>query len=319
MRAIVTGAAGFVGSSLSEAVLDRGGSVVGVDCFTDYYARAIKERNLGRLRDESRFRLVEDNILNVDWAPLLAETDVVFHQAAQAGVRASWGAEFRNYTDWNVLGTQRLLEAIKALPVADRPRVVYASSSSVYGERTNFPFFESDRPAPISPYGVTKLAAEHLAVLYAHNFGVETVSLRYFTVYGPRQRPDMAFHKFLRAIIQGEELPIYGDGLQTRDFTYVSDAISANFAAAENGRPGGVYNIGGGSQVTVNHTLEVLAKVSNRPVKINRMEKQHGDVTHTAAATTLANEELAWKPQVSLEEGLSRELPYVEELIAAGL
>lgn len=319
MKAIVTGAAGFIGSTLSEEIIRRGGTVTGVDCFTDYYPRTIKDRNLKALRTNPGFRFVEANILQVDWAPLLDGCDVVFHQAAQAGVRASWGKDFKVYTDWNILGTQQLLEAVKQLPAAKRPRVVYASSSSVYGERDKFPFHETDVPAPVSPYGVSKLAAEHLSVLYWHNFKVETVSLRYFTVYGPRQRPDMAFHKFIRAVYNGEALPLYGDGEQTRDFTYIADAVNANIAAAERGTPGGVYNIGGGSRVTVNHCFRILEKVMERPVKINRLERQHGDVTHTAAATVLAEREMKWKPQVSLEDGLRAEAKYVRELMDEGL
>ncbi len=319
MKAIVTGAAGFIGSSLSEEIIRRGGTVVGVDCFTDYYPRAIKERNLRNLRNNPGFRFVEKSILDIDWAPLVDGADAVFHQAAQAGVRASWGKDFKVYTDWNILGTQQLLEAVRAVPKERRPRVVYASSSSVYGERDTFPFYETDRPQPLSPYGVSKLAAEHLAVLYWHNFKVETVSLRYFTVYGPRQRPDMAFHKFIRAVNKGEALPLYGDGLQTRDFTYIADAVAANLAAAENGHPGGVYNIGGGSRVTVNHCFEVLQKVMDREIKIQRLERQHGDVSHTAAATELAEREMKWKPKVSLEEGLRAEAQYIKELLAENL
>ncbi len=319
MKAIVTGAAGFIGSTLCEAILERGGSVVGIDSFTDYYDRRLKERNLTNSRENSRFSLLEEDIRLSEWGELLEDIDIVFHQAAQAGVRASWGEEFSLYTDWNILGTQKLLEAVRKLPKEKRPRLVMASSSSVYGERTDFPFYETDMPQPLSPYGVSKLAAEHLGVLYHRNFGVETISLRYFTVYGPRQRPDMAFHKFLRAIHGGREIPVYGDGTQTRDFTFISDAVEANLAAAENGLPGAVYNVGGGSRVTMRHCFEVLETVTGKPVKIEYLERQYGDVTHTAADTSKANREMKWQPKVSLEEGLRRENDYVLDLLKEGL
>lgn len=317
MKALVTGAAGFIGSTLSEALLARGDEVTGVDSFSDYYPRAIKERNLRALREDARFRLVEADLLEIAWPGLLDGVDVVFHQAAQAGVRASWGEDFSIYTNSNILATQRLLEAVKGSPNA--PRVVYASSSSVYGERVKFPMRETDTPQPVSPYGVSKLAGEHLCVLYARNFGVHTASLRYFTVYGPRQRPDMAFHKFIRAACEGRAIPVYGDGEQTRDFTFISDAVAANLAAAERGEPGGVYNIGGGSRVTVKHCLEVLARVTGLEPRVENLARQDGDVTHTGADTALALDILEWKPAVSLEEGLAREAHYVQELIAEGL
>ncbi len=317
MRALVTGAAGFIGSTLSEALLDRGWGVTGLDAFTDYYARALKERNLRNLRNRSGFRLVEAWLHEADLRTLLDGVDVVFHQAAQAGVRSSWGAEFRLYTEWNVLATQVLLEAARSMP--QPPRIVYASSSSVYGERETFPFRITDRPEPMSPYGVTKLAAEHLCVLYARNFGVHTVSLRYFTVYGPRQRPDMAFHKFLRAIHAGGAVPLYGDGEQTRDFTYIDDAVEANLAAAEHGVPGGVYNVGGGSRVSMNEVIRDLAAATAREVKVNRLPRQPGDVTHTFADTTETARDLKWSPKVALREGLSREWDYIQALVAEGL
>jgi len=317
MKALITGVAGFLGSSIGDALVARGDSVVGVDCFTDYYARAIKERNLAALRRNRLFTFHEINMLDAAWAELLDGVDVVFHQAAQAGVRASWGAEFDRYTSWNILATQQLLEAVKN--GGKRARVVYASSSSVYGERAQMPMREGDVPRPLSPYGVSKLAAEHLCVLYTENFGVETVSLRYFTVYGPRQRPDMAFHKFLRAVHTGKEIPLYGDGEQTRDFTFVADAVAANLAAAERGRPGAVYNVGGGSRVTVRHCLDLLHEVTGIAPRIKHLEKQHGDVTHTGAETLLAEKEMGWVPKVPLRDGLALENTYVQALMAEGL
>lgn len=317
MRAIVTGVAGFLGSTLAEALVDRGDSVLGIDCFTDYYARAIKERNLSGLRERPNFEFFAANMLDLRWDNLLEGVDVVFHQAAQAGVRASWGAEFECYANWNVLATQRLLEAVKQSPVP--PRVISASSSSVYGERIDLPMRETDLPKPVSPYGVTKLAAEHLCVLYAKCFGIHTASLRYFTVYGPRQRPDMAFHKFLRAIFTEKEIPQYGDGQQTRDFTFVRDAVAANLAAAENSEPGGVYNIGGGSRVTLAHCLEVMGRVVGTEPRIKILPRQHGDVTHTAADITRARDVLGWRPEVGLEDGLAAQATFVRKLLEEGL
>lgn len=319
MKSLVTGCAGFIGSTLSEALVDRGDQVIGVDCFTDYYARQLKERNLLRLREDRAFELHEVDLMWADWEKLLDGVDVVYHQAAQAGVRASWGDDFWMYTEWNILGTQKLLEAIRRMPEASRPRLVYASTSSIYGERDVFPFRETDRVEPVSPYGVSKLAGEHLCQLYSHNFGLETCALRYFTVYGPRQRPDMAFHKFIRAVFKGEAIPLFGDGEQTRDFTYVADIVAANIAAAKHATPGRLYNIGGGSRVTVNHTLEVLGKVMDMEVKVDRQPRQYGDVTHTAADTGRARTELGWNPAVPLEEGLRAERDYVKELMAEGL
>lgn len=305
-KIIVTGAAGFVGSTLATHLLADGARVIGVDCLTDYYDTRIKERNLAPLLENPNFEFIRKPILEVDWAPLLKGCSTVYHQAAQAGVRASWGASFDCYTTWNVLSTQHLLEAMKGTGA----RMVYASSSSVYGETRLLPMSEEHRPQPMSPYGVTKLAAEHLAVLYCRNFGVPTVSLRYFTVYGPKQRPDMAFHKFIRAGMSGEPITLYGDGEQTRDFTFIEDAVQANLLAAERGTPGAVYNIGGGSRVTVNHVLELLGRIMNRPLTIKRVQRQYGDVTHTYADTTRAQADLGFRPRISLEEGLRKEFEW---------
>jgi len=250
--AVVTGAAGFLGSHLAESLLADGYAVVGVDCFTDYYDPAIKRKNLARLLPDPGFTLLPLDLGVDDLAPLPRHARWVFHQAAQPGVRASWGAEFAAYARHNVLATQRLLEHYKGSAVE---RVVVASSSSVYGDAERMPTTEDDLPRPYSPYGVTKLAAEHLALLYARNFALPAVALRYFTVYGPRQRPDMGFHRFLRAILGGGAIEVYGDGEQTRDFTFVADAVSANRAAARQGVPGRAYNVGGGSRVSVNHVL----------------------------------------------------------------
>lgn len=315
MKALVTGVAGFLGSTIAQTLVERGDSVRGIDCFIDYYPRTIKERNLRILKGHPKFEFHEASLVETDLNALLDGVDVVFHEAAQAGVRASWGEEFEIYTKNNIQGTQRLLEACKP----KKTRVVYASSSSVYGETRKFPMEETDLPAPVSPYGVSKLAAEHLCVLYWKNFQVPTISLRYFTVYGPRQRPDMAFHKFIRAMLTDKELPLFGTGEQTRDFTFVKDAVAANLLAAEKGEPGGVYNIGGGSRVSVNHVFEVLEKILGKSPKIKRLGVQKGDVTHTVADTSRAERDLGYKPSVTLEEGLRAEVEYVKELLAEGL
>src|SRR6266849_4128301 len=229
MRALVTGAAGFIGSTLAEQLVADGADVVGLDCFTDYYPRAIKEQNLAGLRGQPAFRLIESRIQDADLDRILADRTHIFHLAAQAGVRKSWGRDFNVYTVNNIEATQVLLEACTKRPLE---RLVYASSSSVYGDLVSLPMRETSLPQPVSPYGVSKLAAEQLCYLYHTNFRVPAVSLRYFTVYGPRQRPDMGFHKFLRATLRGEPISVYGDGEQTRDFTYVHDAVSATIAAA---------------------------------------------------------------------------------------
>jgi UDP-glucose 4-epimerase len=281
--------------------------VIGIDAFTDYYPRDIKLNNLAALRESPAFTLVEADLLDCDLPRLLEGAEVVFHQAAQAGVRASWGKYFSTYTQNNVLATQRLLEVARSLPLR---RFVYASSSSIYGDAPALPVSETALPEPVSPYGVTKLAAEHLCHLYWVNFRVPTVSLRYFTVYGPRQRPDMAFNRFLRALLSEEEITLYGDGNQTRDFTFVSDAVAANLACLEAETPGQVFNVGGGSRVSVNQVLDTLQSVSGRKARVRHEGTQKGDVRHTYADTSRAREMLGFKPAVSLEEGLRRQFEW---------
>jgi nucleoside-diphosphate-sugar epimerase len=308
VKVMVTGAAGFIGSQLTESLLADGHEVIGVDCFTDYYPRPAKERNLEPSRSHRAFRLVEGRLQDLDLAPLLEGVGQVFHLAAQAGVRASWGREFAHYTDHNVLATQRLLEAART---AGGPRVVYASSSSVYGEAPALPLREDARCEPVSPYGVSKLAAEHLGMLYQRNFGLPVVSLRYFTVYGPRQRPDMAFHRFLKAARDGEPIHVFGDGGQTRDFTFVSDIVAATRAAADSGRPGGVYNVGGGERVVLNQVLRQIEDVTGRRLTVIRDEVQKGDMRDTFADTTAARRDLGFRSTVALAQGLEREWAWI--------
>ena len=305
MKAFITGAAGFIGSTLADTLLAQGADVVGLDCFTDYYPRAVKERNLSGARAHARFRFVESRIQDADLAALLADRTHVFHLAAQAGVRTSWGRDFAIYTVNNIEATQVLLEAVRNVPSIER--LVYASSSSVYGDDVPMPMREDARVQPVSPYGVSKLAAEHLCHLYHVSYGVPAVSLRYFTVYGPRQRPDMGFHKFVRATILGEPLTLFGDGAQTRDFTFVTDAVAATIAAATRGVPGRVYNIGGGSRVSMTDVLEMIGRVAGRRPLIHGDSAQKGDMRHTYADTGLARKDLGFAPAVSLEAGLAAE------------
>jgi UDP-glucose 4-epimerase len=312
MKAFVTGVAGFIGSTLAERLVRAGEDVVGIDCFTDYYPREAKERNLAFLRTSPSFRFVESRIQDATLGQLLADRTHVFHLAAQAGVRKSWGRDFDVYTTNNIEATQMLLEACVGTSIE---RVVYASSSSVYGDLVAMPMREDALPQPVSPYGVSKLAAEQLCYLYFVNFGVPTVSLRYFTVYGPRQRPDMGFHKFLRATLEGTPIAVYGDGEQTRDFTFVDDIVSANIAAAERGVPGRVYNIGGGSRVSLNHVLELIGRVTNRQPVIAREAAQKGDMRHTYADTELARADLAFRPTTDLERGLAAEFSWLTGIL----
>ena len=308
MRALVTGAAGFIGSHLSEHLLERGHEVTGLDAFTDYYPREVKEANLASLRKRAAFDFVETSIRNAHLPDLLDGVTHVFHLAAQAGVRASWGRDFTIYTELNIDATQILLEACASRRLE---RFVYASSSSVYGDHVELPMAEDARPQPVSPYGVTKLAAEHLCLLYQATSGVPAVALRYFTVYGPRQRPDMAFHRFLRAVAAGEPIPLYGDGEQTRDFTFVEDAVAATVAAGVRGRPGGVYNIGGGSRVSMNEILDVIASVTGRKPEIRREVAQKGDMRDTFADTSRARTDLGFVPTVALEDGILAEYQWL--------
>lgn len=314
MKALVTGVAGFIGSNLAESLVAAGHEVVGIDCFLDYYPREMKERNLAALKASDRFRFVEASLVDADVADLVGGVDWVFHQAAQAGVRSSWGEDFRIYSDNNVYATQRLLEACRGGALR---KFVYASSSSIYGDTDDLPMRETSMPRPVSPYGVSKLAAEHLVWLYSKNFGLPTVSLRYFTVYGPRQRPDMAFHRFIRAVIEDESIVLYGDGEQSRDFTFVADIVRANIAAAEAPVSGTVYNLGGGSRTTVNEVIATIGRLVGREPRVDRRETQKGDVRHTAADTSAARREIGFAPQVSLDQGLERQVAWQKELIAA--
>jgi len=301
MRAFVTGCAGFIGSHLVDRLLKLGYEVVGIDCFSDNYPREIKKANISNALNNRNFRLIEKNVLDID-RDKFPKVGYVFHLAAQAGVRASWGKNFEIYTRNNIEATQRLLELYKG---GEIQKFVYASSSSVYG-KAELPMREDSLLKPMSPYGVTKLAAESLCYLYYRNYYVPIVSLRYFTVYGPRQRPDMAIHRFVQAVLNGEEITVYGDGEQTRDFTYMDDVIEATLLAANSDVLGEVLNIGGGGRVSVNELITIIEKITGKRAKLEYVESQMGDVKDTLADISKAKEILNWEPRVKIEEGLTR-------------
>lgn len=309
MKVLVTGCSGFIGSHLTDRLLYEGYNVVGVDCFTDYYPRSYKERNIENALKHSNFEFIEEDLLELDIHNIVVDVDYIFHEAAQAGVRKSWGKDFKIYVDNNILATQRLLEACKGKNI----RFVFASSSSVYGDVNKLPMKEDYYPMPVSPYGASKLACESLCYLYWKNFGVSTVSLRYFTVYGERQRPDMAFHRFIKAMLDGETIEIYGDGEQTRDFTYVSDIVNGTLLAAESDVEGEVINIGGGSRVSVNEVLGVLEDILGNDADVNYLHMQKGDVRHTYADISKA-EVIGYEPETMLKDGLEEEVRWLKSL-----
>lgn len=315
MRALVTGCAGFIGSHLVDRLLELGYEVIGIDCFTDYYPKWIKEKNIENALKNDKFKLIRKNILDIDIGNLrkiVSKVDYIFHEAAQAGVRKSWGENFKIYVDNNILTTQRLLEACKDVKIK---KFVFASSSSVYGNVDKLPMKEDLYPKPISPYGTSKLACENLCYLYWKNYGVPTVSLRYFTVYGERQRPDMAFHRFIKAALNNENIVIYGDGNQTRDFTYVSDIVEATILSAECDTEGEVINVGGGSTVSINEVLKILQDIIEKDLKVEYHVFQKGDIKHTYADISKAKKLLKYKPKVKLKEGLSKEIEWIKNHI----
>jgi len=298
MKILVTGCAGFIGSHLTERLLGDGFDVIGIDCFTDYYPREYKDKNIKNVLEDDRFTLIEQDILSMDAFP---DVDYVFHQAAQAGVRKSWGRDFEIYTRDNILATQRLLEYYKDCEIK---KFVYASSSSIYGD-AELPMKETRLPKPVSPYGVTKLAAENLCYLYYKNYGVPVVSLRYFTVYGPRQRPDMAIHLFVKEILNDWEITVYGDGNQTRDFTFVDDVVEANLLSALGDVQGEVFNVGGGTRISVNELIRTIEEISGKRAIVRYIVKQKGDVNDTLADVSKIGE-LGWKPGVGIRKGVER-------------
>ena len=305
MRYIVTGAAGFIGSLLMEKLIADGHDVTGIDSFTDYYDTALKEENAAG-KEIVRVDLAEEGL-----AGLAEGADGIFHLAAQPGVRASWGLSFEDYTRRNLLATQRVFEQAAAAGV----RVAYASSSSIYGNAAAYPTTEETPPAPISPYGVTKLATEHLARAYSDGFGLDAVVLRYFTVYGPRQRPDMAFTRLVRALHEGTTFRLFGDGTHSRDVTYVGDVISASILALERAPSGAVYNVGGGNETSMREVIETLERISGRRLDLVYEDAATGDVKRTAADTSRLRADVGWAPQTSLEEGLTAHWRWVAERV----
>ena len=301
MRSVVTGAAGFAGSRLARLLLDRGHEVLGIDRLSDHYDPALKRRRLDELDRAERFETLVADLNELDLGALLQGADYVFHLAAQPGVRSSWGAEFDVYLADNVLATQRLLEGMRT---SGSGRLVMASSSSVYGEAEDHPTPESAVARPISPYGVSKLGAEHLCRLYSHQFGVDFVILRYFTVFGPSQRPDMAFARFIDAALTGRPIEILGDGRQVRDFTYIDDALAVTLAAASSGRSGRIYNVAGGARATVLEVIDLLERELGGPIPVRHLPVAAGDVRRTSGDISLARRELGYRPSVSLAEGL---------------
>jgi UDP-glucose 4-epimerase len=304
-RYLVTGCAGFIGSTLAETLLDAGAEVVGVDAFTDYYPRDRKEAQVAPAREHSAFELTElDVAAGALPEALLEGIDGIFHLAARPGVRASWGASFPAYLNDNLAATHAIVETASERDVA----LVFASSSSIYGDALSYPTTEDTGPAPISPYGVTKLACEHLIGAYIRDFGLRCTALRYFTVYGPRQRPDMAFQRIVEALVAGSEFEVYGDGSQSRDFTYVADAVAATIAAMESGPDARTYNVGGGSEATIRDVVGIVEELSGRSLRIRYGERAAGDVRRTLADTTSIRKDLGWEPRFDLRSGLAAQL-----------
>ena len=311
-KALVTGVAGFIGSHIAEELLNEGYQVTGIDSFTDYYDVRLKQSNVDSLSTRDGFVLVAGSLNDVDLDSVLAGVDYVFHEAAQAGVRASWGERFEDYIDCNIRATQKLCEAARSHSLR---KFVYASSSSVYGDTTDLPMREDSVVRPVSPYGVTKLDAENMCLLYRKNYGLPAVCLRYFTVYGPRQRPDMAFHRFLKGAMTGTPVSVFGNGEQTRDFTFVSDVVAANLLAAGYSGNETVFNIGGGSRSSVNRVLDIIGQYADGDFDVHYRDTEKGDVRHTFADTTRAREELGFKPRVTLEEGIDREATWIRSML----
>ena len=311
MNSLVTGAAGFIGSHLVEKLLRSGHDVVGIDNYLDNYPRHFKDGNLANFLGHPKFTFINEDLTRTDLPRLLQGADYLFHLAGQPGVRSSWGREFSRYTENNISATQLLLESAKELKLR---KFVYASTSSVYGDTTDLPMREDGLTRPVSPYGATKLAAEHLCHLYNKGYGVPTVALRFFTVYGPRQRPDMFFHIFMRALLTGDAVPLYDDGEQTRDFTYCADIVDGIVAAAHYPGQGEVFNLGGGSQVSLLAAIALTEKIAGVKANLQRFDRQRGDVRHTRARLDAAREKLKYDPKVGLEEGLEQEWQWIRSM-----
>lgn len=311
-HALVTGCAGFIGSHLTEKLLEQGYMVTGIDVFLDNYHKDIKKYHMSAFIKHPSFRFIEGDLTQLDLYSLLGDVDVIFHQSAIPGVRTSWGKQFQDYARHNILATQILLEATRANPVK---KIIYASSSSIYGETEGM--VKEDRiPAPVSPYGVSKLSGEHLCSLYHVNFQTPVVMLRYFTVYGPRQRPDMAFHRFIRQSLIRQPIAVYGDGTQTRDFTFVEDVVRANLLAVEKGKDGEIYNIGGKNPVSIKYVLQMIEEITGKSVDVNFLDPVPGDPKHTRADISKAEKQLGYQVTWDIRDGLREEVKYVRNLYA---
>ncbi|MGE5472624.1 MAG: NAD-dependent epimerase/dehydratase family protein [Ignavibacteriales bacterium] len=308
-NALVTGCAGFIGSNLCEELLKYDWNVVGIDCFTDYYSKKMKEKNLLKLNGHSNFLLLQEDLIDIPLNDYIKGIDVVFHQAGQPGVRGSWGEGFAKYVINNISATQRLLEAVKGSNIK---KFVYASSSSIYGNTNTLPMSEEALPKPFSPYGLTKLAGENLCSLYHENYDVPAVCLRYFTVYGPRQRPDMAFHYFITSILSENPIKIFGDGTQMRDFTYVDDVVKANLLSANSDLSGEIINVGGGNIVKLIDVISIIESLIGKKAKLEFIEKQKGDVKDTYADNKKLIKLLKFSPQFDLMEGLKKQIEYIQ-------
>jgi nucleoside-diphosphate-sugar epimerase len=311
--AIVTGAAGFIGSHLSEKLLENGFKVIGIDCFTDYYSKEIKKNNMISFQNNKNFKLIENDLMKIDLTSIIKESEFLFHEAGQPGVRASWGEQFDTYVKDNILVTQKILESAKEVKTLEK--IVMASSSSIYGEQEGIMIENKTIPSPISPYGVTKLASENLGLTYALNYDLPITSLRYFTVYGPRQRPDMAFTKFIKANLSGDKISIFGDGNQIRDFTFISDIIDANLKCMESDIHGNVLNIGGGKTYSIIEVLKKIENITGEKNKISFTGKQKGDVKRTEANIENAIRTIHYSPKITLNDGLEKQILWIKDIL----
>jgi UDP-glucose 4-epimerase len=309
--AIVTGAAGFIGSHLSEKLLGNGFKVIGIDCFSDYYSKEIKKNNMISFQNNKNFKLIENDLMKIDLISIIKESEFLFHEAAQPGVRASWGEQFDTYVKDNILVTQKILESAKEVKTLEK--IVMASSSSIYGEQEGIMIENETIPSPISPYGVTKLASENLGLTYASNYDLPITSLRYFTVYGPRQRPDMAFTKFIKANLSGDKISIFGDGNQIRDFTFISDIIDANLKCMKSEIHGNVLNIGGGKTYSIMEILSTIEKITGIENNLIFTSEQKGDVKRTESDITKARKIIDYCPKIDVVEGLTSQISWMKK------
>ena len=309
----VTGVAGFIGSHIAEKLLQNNFKVIGIDSFTPYYPKKIKKNNLKQCLKNKNFSFINKDLIETNLLPLFQKSQHLFHLAAQPGVRSSWGTQFETYVKENILVTQQILEYARI--AKSFKTIVMASSSSVYGEQEGKMNEENTFTKPISPYGVTKLAAENICRIYAENYNLPITSLRYFTVYGPRQRPEMAFMQFIKAALTDREIAVYGDGSQTRDFTYIDDIVDASISCIESNLSQEILNIGGGFVVSINDILKLLIDISQTELKISYTPKQKGDVIHTEADISKAVRLIDYKPKTKIKDGLIQEFTYVKNTL----